>query len=167
MYGYWERKGRLVLFGQVQRRQRLNKTLELSRASVEGFSLWLSGFRTQPVSMKMQVWSLALLSKLRIQGCCYCGVGFSFGLDLIPGLGTSICCDFSQQIKIKKQTKRVCGGWLDSRVRKTSLEGAVIVQRRKWSNLNPETLVGRLEVINLHLEILDLDACEAHTGNSQ
>ena len=33
------------------------------------FSLWLSGLRTQPVSMRMWVWSLALLSALGIWHC--------------------------------------------------------------------------------------------------
>ena len=32
--------------------------------------LWLNGLRTQLVSIKMQVQSLALLSRLRIQHCC-------------------------------------------------------------------------------------------------
>ena len=34
------------------------------------FLLWLSGLRTQLVSMRMQVSSLASLSGLRIQRCC-------------------------------------------------------------------------------------------------
>ena len=34
------------------------------------FPLWLSGLRTRLVSMKMQVWSLASLSRLRIWRCC-------------------------------------------------------------------------------------------------
>ena len=38
------------------------------------FPLWLSELQTQLVSMRMQVWSLALLSGLRIQCCRGCGV---------------------------------------------------------------------------------------------
>ena len=34
------------------------------------FLLWLSWFRTWLVSMRMRVWSLALLSGLRIHHCC-------------------------------------------------------------------------------------------------
>ena len=41
----------------------------LGTAIKEEFPLWLSGLRTQLVSTRMQVWSLALLSGLRIQ-CC-------------------------------------------------------------------------------------------------
>ena len=46
------------------------------------FLLWLRGLRTQLVSMRMQVRSLALLSELRIWCCCELCVGCRYGLDL-------------------------------------------------------------------------------------
>ena len=39
------------------------------------FPLWLRGLRTQLVSMRMSIQSLAWLSRLRIWHCCSCGVG--------------------------------------------------------------------------------------------
>ena len=75
------------------------------------FPLWLSGLQTWLVSMRMQVPSLASLSKLRIQ-CCHelqykrqtlLGSGVAVAVaqagscssDLIPSLGTSLCWGFS------------------------------------------------------------------------
>ena len=43
----------------------------------------------------------SLVSGLRIQHCCSCGVGRNCGLDSIPGLGTSICCARSHKLKTK------------------------------------------------------------------
>ena len=42
-----------------------------------------SGSRTQLVSMRMQIRSLAPLSGLRIQGCCKLGVGLRCSSDLV------------------------------------------------------------------------------------
>ena len=39
-----------------------------------------------------QIWSLARHSGFRIQCCHSCGVGCTCSWQLIPGLGTSICC---------------------------------------------------------------------------
>ena len=47
---------------------------------VSEFLLWLSSLRTQLVSMRIQVYSLASLRGLRIQHCCTCGVGHRCGL---------------------------------------------------------------------------------------
>ena len=44
-------------------------------------------------TMKLCVWSLALLSGLRIWCYCGCGVGQRLWLRLDPSLGTSICCE--------------------------------------------------------------------------
>ena len=41
-------------------------------------------------------------SGLRVHQCCSCGIGWSCGLDLIPGPGTSIC---PVAAKIKKKKK--------------------------------------------------------------
>ena len=73
------------------------------------FPLWLS--RTQLVSMRMQVWSLALLSGLRIW-CCHklwcmslillqSGVTMAVACssDSTPSLGSSIWCRCSQKTK--------------------------------------------------------------------
>ena len=37
------------------------------------------------------------LSRLRIQHCHCCGSGYSCGVGLIPGPGTSVCCGRGQQ----------------------------------------------------------------------
>ena len=42
-------------------------------------------------AMEAWVQSPAWHSGLRIQCCCSCGIGHSCDLDLIPGLGISIC----------------------------------------------------------------------------
>ena len=42
----------------------------ISKITIRGFWLWLSGIWTWLVTMRMWVWSLALLSGLRIQ-CCH------------------------------------------------------------------------------------------------
>ena len=49
------------------------------------FPLWLSGLRTQLVSLRMCVWSLASLwlTGLRIQCCTSCGMGHRCDLDLV------------------------------------------------------------------------------------
>ena len=51
------------------------------------FPLWLSGLRTQLVSMRMRVPSLALLGGLRIWRGCVCSVGRQVQLqfDPLPG----------------------------------------------------------------------------------
>ena len=47
-----------------------------------GVPIMAQQLQTQQVSMRTQVWSLALLSGLRIQHCCeLCGVGQRCGLD--------------------------------------------------------------------------------------
>ena len=53
------------------------------------FLLWLSGLRTQPnmVSVRIQVWSLALLRGLRIQCCHRCGIGW---LQMCLGSGVAV-----------------------------------------------------------------------------
>ena len=40
---------------------------------------------------------------VKIQHCHSCGVGHSFGLDLIPGSGTSLCCGGNLKKKKKKR----------------------------------------------------------------
>ena len=49
--------------------------------NVGEFPMWLSGLWTWPVSMRMQVWSLASHSGLRIQHCCqlWCRSQTQFG----------------------------------------------------------------------------------------
>ena len=54
------------------------------KKDMQEYSLWLRGLRTLLVSMRMQVWSLALLSRLRIWLCCGCGVGWQLQLQLDP-----------------------------------------------------------------------------------
>ena len=48
-------------------------------------------------------------TSLRIWLCCSCGTGHNSSVDLVPGLGTSACCGYSQKRKknlenIKYQT---------------------------------------------------------------
>ena len=45
-----------------------------------------------------------LAGGLRIWHCCICGGGRRWGLDSVPGPGTSICCGYSQ--KRQKEKKR-------------------------------------------------------------
>ena len=83
-------------------------------------SLWLGGFRTRLASMRIWVRSLASLSGLRILQCCklWCssqmwlrpGVAVavvwdgSYGSNLTPSLGTSLCCRCSPKMKNNKYT---------------------------------------------------------------
>ena len=83
------------------------------------YLLWLSGLKSWLVSMRMQVWSLTLLSGLRIRCCCELqgrlwtrlGSGIavtvvyarSCSSDLIPSLGTSICCECGPKKEKKKK----------------------------------------------------------------
>ena len=61
------------------------------------FPLWLTGLRAQLVSMRMQVWSLALLSGLRIQ-CCH---KLWCRSRMLLGSRTSICCRYGPKRKKK------------------------------------------------------------------
>ena len=45
-------------------------------------------------------------SGLRIWCCCSCGVGCSFSLDSIPGLGTSLCHRYGRKKKRKGKKKK-------------------------------------------------------------
>ena len=45
------------------------------KESVQEFPLWFSGLRTRPVSMRMQVQSMTLLSGLRNRRCCWLQLG--------------------------------------------------------------------------------------------
>ena len=81
------------------------------------FPLWLSGLRTQLVSMRMQVQSLVSLSMLRIWHChelccrlqiwlrsCVAVAVTQAGCsssNLTPSLGTSICCRWDSKKKKK------------------------------------------------------------------
>ena len=84
------------------------------------FPLWLSGLGTWPVSMRMQVRSLASLSGLRIQHCCKLRARSQMGLRLwiavamaqagscssgsTPSSGTSeICC----RCRCEKEKKKL------------------------------------------------------------
>ena len=62
-----------LLRSQEDRRQGTHGPLKMDQE--EEFLLWLSGLRTTLVSMRIRVPSLALLSGLRIPGCCGSGVG--------------------------------------------------------------------------------------------
>ena len=55
-----------------------------SRSGEGEFPLWLSGLRTWLVFMRMWVWSLTLLSGLRIRRGCGCGVGQQLQLRFSP-----------------------------------------------------------------------------------
>ena len=46
-------------------------------------------------------------SGLRIQNCCSCAIGHSYGLDLIPGPGISICCGCGQKRRRRKEKKKM------------------------------------------------------------
>ena len=88
------------------------------------FPLWFSGLRTQPVSMRMQVRSLASLSGLRIRHCrelwcrsqrrlrSHVAVAVvqagSCSSNLSPSLGTSICHEYGPK-KTKKRVALVSG----------------------------------------------------------
>ena len=88
---------------------------------LQEFPQWLSRLRTQLVSMRMQVQSLAPLSGLRIRHCCGTGCRYgsdptllwlwlwagSYSSDSTPSLGTSIChrYDTKKQKKKKKKDK--------------------------------------------------------------
>ena len=86
------------------------------------FPSWLSGLRTQLGSMRMQVWSLASFSGLRIWHCCELWYRSQLrlgsrvhvavveasrhGFDSAPSLGTSICCGCSPK-KQKTNKKQI------------------------------------------------------------
>ena len=61
------------------------------RTTADRFPVVAPWLWTWLVSMKMRVWSLASLSRLRIQCCGGCGVGSSCPSNLTPSLGTFIC----------------------------------------------------------------------------
>ena len=48
---------------------------------------------------KYTIWEVPAVwcSGLRIQHCCSCGIGCSWGSDSIPGLGTPTCCECGQK----------------------------------------------------------------------
>ena len=85
------------------------------------FPLWLRGLRTQPVSMRIQVRSLASLSGLGIQrchelqcrsqkwlgSCVAVAVAGSCSSNLTPSLGTPICCKCGLKAKKKVQLTRI------------------------------------------------------------
>ena len=58
--------------------------------------LWRHGFDPRPRN-----------SRLKIRWCWCCGVGCSWGLDLIPGSGISICHGYSKKKKKKKNQKNL------------------------------------------------------------
>lgn len=66
------------------------------------FPLWVRGLKRQLVSMEVPVPSLAHCSGLRIQRCCSCGVGHSYGLYLIASPGISICHGEAKNKKEKR-----------------------------------------------------------------
>ena len=76
--------------------------------------LWLSRLQTQLVSMRMQVWSLASLSELRIWHCqemqCLVLPWLWLQLQFNPSLGTSICPRCSPK-KAKKKKERKKKRW--------------------------------------------------------
>ena len=57
------------------------RTIPFKNISKRHFSLWLSQLRTRLVSTRMQVWSLVLISGLRIRHCreLWCGSGTRLG----------------------------------------------------------------------------------------
>ena len=55
--------------------------------------------------MRTKVWSLALLSGLRIWHCCGCGEGQQLQLWFDPQPGTSICCGYGPKKKKEKRKK--------------------------------------------------------------
>ena len=80
--------------------------------------LWLSGLRTQLVSMRIRVQSLASLSRLTIWRCYKlqyslkmwlgshgCGVGRSCSSNSTPSLGNSICHRYRPKKRELKITK--------------------------------------------------------------
>ena len=80
------------------------------------FPLWLSRLKTWLVSMRMQVWSLASLSELRIWYChelwCRLQTQFGSGIAVVkagscssswtPSLGTSICSEYGPRKSKRK-----------------------------------------------------------------
>ena len=62
--------------------------------------------------MRMQVWSLALFSDLRIRYCCGCGAGYSS--NLVHSMRTSIChrCGPKKDKKEKKVIENCISGCL-------------------------------------------------------
>ena len=79
--------------------------ISLFENTIGEFLLWLSGLKTRLVSMRMQVWFLALLCELMIWSCCklWCksqmrlssgvavGQAGSWSTDSTPSLWISIC----------------------------------------------------------------------------
>ena len=54
------------------------------------------------VATEARVQSPAQCNGLRIWHCCSCGLVCSCGLDLIPGLRTSISCEYGEKKKLKR-----------------------------------------------------------------
>ena len=85
------------------------------------FPLWFGRLWTLLVSMRLHIWSLSLLSGLRIWRCCepWCRLQTRLGScvavavvkasscssDSTPSLGTSICCRYGPKKQKKKQMK--------------------------------------------------------------
>ena len=65
------------------------------------------------VAVELWVRSPAWRSGLRICHCCSCGIDHNNGLDSVPGLGTSICCQCGHKNKMKENKKP---RWLGPRV---------------------------------------------------
>ena len=70
------------------------------------FLWWLSGLRTQLISLRIRVQSLACLSRLRIRCGCGCSAGWQLQLlRFRTSLGTSLCRRCGLKKKRKKERR--------------------------------------------------------------
>ena len=80
------------------------------RSSIVSAAAW--------VTAEAWVWSLVWHGGLRIWHCYSCGIGHSCSSDLLPGLGTSICCGCDQKEKKKNNTLWSSGNLIHSGMQK-------------------------------------------------
>ena len=113
------------------------------------------------VAAEVQVPSQAWCSWLRIQHCRSCGVGCSCGLDLIPGLGSSMYHKCGRKKKKKKKEKKVVllRGVLASRGRWLPLSwvcGFYPSEYHRWHHSDVMEAVGAVPP--------ELQYCDAQVG---
>ena len=62
--------------GKLKKKKKKANMEGIKKSNVSEFSLWLTRLRTQLVSIRIPVQSLASLSGLRIRHFCGCGIGW-------------------------------------------------------------------------------------------